>query len=152
MTLVKAAIKAIEVERREERRNRGRAHDEYWCVFDRDEHPQFDEAVKLARDHGISIAMSNPCLELWFVWHFADQTAYVERDDSQRRAKELLGCDKSLTEDALAKLTESKRYEAAKQRARRMEARHEGDGSSPAANPSSSMHLLIDSVRRSSGE
>ena len=39
MTLVKAAIDAKRTEQREERRNRGKAHDEYWCVFDRDEHP-----------------------------------------------------------------------------------------------------------------
>ena len=79
MTLVNAALDAERAEQREERRNRGKAHDEYWCVFDRDEHPQFDEAIKLARENGIGIAMSNPCLELWFVWHFADHTAHVGR-------------------------------------------------------------------------
>jgi RloB-like protein len=60
MTLVNAALDAKRAEQREERRNRGKAHDEYWCVFDRDEHPQFDEAVKLARENGIGIAMSTP--------------------------------------------------------------------------------------------
>jgi hypothetical protein len=148
MTLVKAAAAAMESERREERKNRGKAHDEYWCVFDRDEHPQFDEAVKLARVNGISIAMSNPCLELWFVWHFADQTAYVDRGDAQRRAKELLGCDKRLTDGGLAQLSEETRFQAAKQRALSSDLRHKGDGSSPGANPSSSMHLLVERIRR----
>ena len=151
MTLVNAALDAKRAEQREERRNRGKAHDEYWCVFDRDEHPQFDEAIKLARENGIGIAMSNPCLELWFVWHFADHTAHVERGVVQRRAAEYLGCGKSLTGAALAKLAESGRYDAAKKRALDMDARHEGDGSSPGSNPSSAMHVLIDRIRRADG-
>jgi hypothetical protein len=151
MTLVEAALAAMRTEQREERRNRGKAHDEYWCVFDRDEHPQFDEAVKLARDNGIGVAMSNPCLELWFVWHFADQTAYAERDEVQRRAAALPDCDKSLTGAALAKLADLERYEAAKGRALRMDARHEGDGSVPGANPSSTVHRLIDRIRGTGG-
>lgn len=151
MTLVKAALEAKRTEQREERRNRGKAHDEYWCVFDRDEHPQFDEAIKLARENGINITMSSPCLELWFVWHFADHTAHVERHDIQRRAADYLGCDKSLTAAALAKLAEDGRYAAAKKRALRMDARHEGDGSSPGTNPSSAMHVLIDRIRATNG-
>jgi RloB-like protein len=151
MTLVNAALDAKRTEQREERRNRGKAHDEYWCVFDRDEHPQFDEAIKLARENGIGIAMSNPCLELWFVWHFADYAAHVERDVVQRRAAEYLGCGKSLTAAALEKLTESGRYDAAKRRALGMDAKHEGDGSSPGTNPSSTMHVLIDRIRRIDG-
>lgn len=150
MTLVKAAIKAKQTEQREERRNRGKAHDEYWCVFDRDEHPQFDEAIKLAHDNGIRIAVSNPCLELWFVWHFEEQTAHIERDDVQRRAAALLGCYKSLTDSALTMLSEHARYEVAKKRALRMDAKHEGDGSTSGTNPSSAMHRLIDRIRGSS--
>jgi hypothetical protein len=151
MTLVQAAVDAKRTEQREERRDRGRAHDEYWCVFDRDEHPQLDEAIKLARENGINIVMSNPCLELWFVWHFTDHTAHVERHDIQHRAADHLGCDKSLTDAALAKLAEDGRYDAAKKRALRMDARHEGDGSSPGTNPSSAMHLLIDRIRHANG-
>jgi RloB-like protein len=151
MTLVKAALDAKWTEQREERKNRGKAHDEYWRVFDRDEHPQFDEAIKLARENGIGIAMSNPCLELWFVWHFADHTAHVERDVMQRCAAAHLGCGKSLTDAALEKLAESGRYDAAKKRALGMDARHEGDGSSPGSNPSSAIHVLIDRIRRTDG-
>jgi hypothetical protein len=45
-------------------------------MFDRDEHPNFARAIDLADRHGIKLAMSNPCLELWFILHFEDQTAY----------------------------------------------------------------------------
>ena len=147
-TLVEAAVKARESERREERKGRGRAHDEYWCVFDRDEHPKFDAAVRLAGEQGICLAVSNPCLELWFVWHFEDQTAFVERAVVQRRSRQLLGCDKTLTASALQALAAESRYEDAKHRAALLDAKHEGDGSLPRSNPSSDIHCLVERIRR----
>ncbi len=50
-----------------------------WCVFDRDEHPNLDEAVDMAKANKIKIAFSNPCFELWYLLHFQDQTAHIER-------------------------------------------------------------------------
>jgi hypothetical protein len=70
------------------RRGRGRPHDQVWCVFDRDEHPNFAKAIDLADRHGINLAISNPCLELWVILHFEDQTAYLERQTAQDRAEE----------------------------------------------------------------
>jgi len=150
MTLVEAAIEEKRSEQREERRGRGKAHDEYWCVFDRDEHPRFEEAVKLAQENQICLAVSNPCMELWFVWHFENQTAHVERGEIQRRSREILGCEKTLTELALTKLADNVRYDAAKHRATRLDLKHQGDGSPTGSNPSSSMHHLIDRIRQSS--
>lgn len=48
--------------------------DEVWCVTDVDE---FDVAPALrhASHHGIRMAVSNPCFELWLLLHFADHTA-----------------------------------------------------------------------------
>lgn len=151
MTLVEAAIRTRRLEQREERRGRGRAHDEYWCVFDRDEHPRFEEAVKLAQENEICLAVSNPCMELWFVWHFEDQSAHIERGDIQRRSREILGCEKTLTEPALTKLVDSVRYDTAKRRAARMDAKHQGDGSPSGSNPSSGTYRLVDRIRQSPG-
>ena len=50
------------------RRQGGDTH-EYWCVFDRDEHPKVGEALNMAKDNRIKVAYSNPCIELWFVLH-----------------------------------------------------------------------------------
>ena len=46
-----------------------RDYDEVWCVFDVD---QFDiqGAVREARSHGVNLAISNPCFELWLLLHF----------------------------------------------------------------------------------
>ncbi|ONI71257.1 hypothetical protein ALI144C_48780 [Actinosynnema sp. ALI-1.44] len=45
--------------------------DEVWCVVDVDEF-QVDEAVAAARKAGISLAISNPCFEVWLLLHLAD--------------------------------------------------------------------------------
>jgi hypothetical protein len=114
-------------------------------VFDRDHHPNIPQALDKAAANGIGIVLSNPCIELWFVLHFANQTAHIEGDAAQRRSRELLGCDKVLTGPALASLSE--RYDAAKQRARRLDVKHAGDGSPPRSNPSSNMWELIERIR-----
>lgn len=147
LTLVKLAIETREHERNEERRKRGKARDEYWCVFDRDEHPHFDEAVELAEREGIRLAVTNPCIELWFLWHFDDCTAHMERHDVQRRAQALLKCDKNLSKGALQLLGDEARYADASKRAQGMAAQHLRNGSPAGSNPSSSMAPLIDRIR-----
>jgi hypothetical protein len=143
LALVQRAAKA---KRRNERvaSRQGRAHDEVWCVFDVDDHPQLAEALAMAREHGIHLAISNPCIELWFLLHFEDQTAYIERRQVQSLAKEKLGCGKRLDDDALGALQEG--FEEAKERAQRLDVKHEGDGSGANANPSSGVWRLVDSI------
>ena len=89
--------------------------------------------------------MSNPCLELWFILHFEDQTAYLERQAAQHRAGELLGCSKVLNDAALSTLAEG--YDQARERAVRLDKKHAGDGSPPGSNPSTGMWRLIELIR-----
>jgi hypothetical protein len=145
LQLVERAVEAQRSEARDASKGRGRAHDQIWCVFDRDEHPKFDEAVALAGRHGINLAMSNPCLELWFILHFENQTAFLERNAAQHRAEELLGCSKVLTDSALSALAGN--YDEARRRAIKLDEKHAGDSSPPASNPSSGMWRLIDVIR-----
>jgi RloB-like protein len=145
LQLVERAIEAQLIEARDARRGRGRPHNQIWCVFDRDERPNFAKAVALADRHGINLAISNPCLELWFIVHFEDHTAYLERQAAQRRAEELLGCSKVLTESALNALAE--RYDQARSRAVTLGEKHAGDGSPPGYNPSSGVWRPIDLIR-----
>ena len=145
--LIDRAARAKRTSRREERRGRGRSYDEVWCVFDIDDHPSLNEVETMARDNEISVAVSSPCIELWFVLHFEDQTAHIERTAAQERSRELLGCGKALNEAALAVLEE--RYEAARQRARHLDEKHHGDGSPRWTNPSSGVWQIIDSVKAS---
>jgi hypothetical protein len=47
-------------------------YDSVWCVFDVDTHPRVADAKEMARDNGIELAISNPCIELWLLLHFRD--------------------------------------------------------------------------------
>jgi RloB-like protein len=59
-----------------------------------DEHPYVDQAMQLAASSWISIAVTNPCIELWFLLHFRDQTAGLHRQKTQEISSDLLGCVK----------------------------------------------------------
>lgn len=144
MQLVERAAQRRTVDLREARRGRGDAHSEYWCVFDIDEHPYVKRAVKLAAESGINVAISNPCIELWFLLHFQDQRAVIDRGVAQRRARDLLGFDKAPTFAGLAKL--HGHYGEARGRAQHLDKKHELDGSPPGSNPSSRVWCLIDKI------
>ena len=60
--------------------------DEVWAVFDRDEHPRFNEAVELCRSHGVGVGRSDPCFELWLILHERD---YDRPDDRHAVQAEL---------------------------------------------------------------
>lgn len=72
-TAIKLADAAAERARRE--RDDNLRYDEVWCVFDVDEHQRLDDAHGIADAGGVSLAVSNPCFELWLLLHFADQKA-----------------------------------------------------------------------------
>lgn len=146
LPLVEAAVAAKERNEKLERRGRGAAHSEVWCVFDTDQHPYLTEAIALAATNGIQTAVSCPCIELWFLLHFNDQTAYIERHPAQSASRNLLGCEKALTIPALDEL--AVRFDEAKSRARGLDAKHSGDATPTPGNPSSGVWRLIDSIAR----
>ena len=78
LTLVVKATKGVDPrtlvniaknESRREKRN-GERFDFVYCVFDRDSHPQFEEASNMARARGFKLARSWPCFEFWLLLHF----------------------------------------------------------------------------------
>jgi hypothetical protein len=71
--------------------------------------------------------------------------AYVERRVVQHHSKEKLGCEKSLTEAALALLDAG--YEDALKRAQDLELKHRGDGSPRPWNPYTNVWELIETIR-----
>jgi len=113
-------------------------------VSDVDEHAHLGEALSLAARNGIKVAVSNPCFEVWFVLHYEDQAAHIERNDAQAKSFKLLGCKKVLTKSALEGLAQ--RYEAAVRRAKALDKKHEGDGSPRRSNPSSEVWKLVDQI------
>jgi hypothetical protein len=57
-------------------------YDQVWCVFDRDSFPaaHFNEALGLAKQHGIKVAYSNQAFEIWYLLHFAYHDSATSRD------------------------------------------------------------------------
>ena len=120
--------------------------DEIWRVFDIDQHPNVPTAIHNARQSGIEVAVSNPCIELWLVLHVDDQTAYIDRRNIQRRANELqLTSGKRIPDSAWNKLFDE--FETARHRARALDQRHAGNGSPPRSNPSTDIWRLVDRIR-----
>ena len=144
MTVVDRAVKQKRSEAREAKRGRGRARDEYWCVIDVDQHANLGPAVEKAIANGISVAVSNPCVELWFILHFQDQAGEIERKRAQAISKKLLKCEKVLDERALQALAD--RFPEAKARAKTLDDMHFGDGRPARSNPSSSVWKLVDRI------
>ncbi len=122
------------------------AQDTVWAVFDRDMHPRFAEAVDMAKANGIHLATSNPCFEIWGVFHYRDYDAPVDRHACQRELESLcpsygssgskvFGDSAAIQNgytDAVARAKNSRKR-------RREEGRAEG-------NPSTQVHLLTEHI------
>ena len=135
--------KAIEL-----KRSLGRGTRAYvWAVFDRDEHLRFEEALQLAQRNDIRVAVSNPCFELWAVFHYQDYAAHIERHECQRLLAQLCAGYQA-DRGKLFKDTEviHTNHDAAVQRGKRsLHDREKEDN--PRGNPSTSMHVLMESIR-----
>jgi hypothetical protein len=145
LTLVEIAVRL-----RDEAREAARGHhdenllwDEVWGVFDVDEHPNIEQARRLADRNGIVLAISNPCFELWALLHFQEQRGHIERRRVRAALQRFIpGYDKLLDFDRM-----HGGYEVAKQRAADLDReaeRHE----EPTRNPTTGVPRLTESIRR----
>lgn len=80
----------------------GRAFDEVYAVFDRDDHHSYHDALELAKSldrklrneekkpvRFVAVA-SVPCFELWLLLHYEDIQSALHRDEVQRRLRKHL--------------------------------------------------------------
>ena len=118
-----------------------------WCVFDRDEHPSFAEAMDMAKGNGFGVAFSNPCFELWYLLHFQDQKAPIGRDAVTRALKtpgnfpEYSKNMKGLFRRLLSRLPD------AEARAQSLRTKHKDDNSPETHNPSTGVDRLVGRLR-----
>jgi hypothetical protein len=118
-------------------------YDVVWCVFDIDEHPNIREAKQQAADNNISVAISNPCFELWALLHFQDQTGYIDRAQVQRLCRtHMPGYEKKLDYAQL-----EARYAQAFDRAVRLDKWH-GTRGTNGDNPSTAVYVLVEKIRQ----
>lgn len=121
--------------------------DQVWAVFDRDEHPRFNEAVAYCESNGIGVARSDPCFELWLILHERDH----DRPDHRRTVQEVLeelrpeyDADGAKTLDCDSLVT---RVELAEQRAETQLQRRQQEGNS-FGNPSTTVGRLTRAIRK----
>jgi RloB-like protein len=144
-TIAEKAIKEIDRlglgARRRKRLNSFEERDEVWAVFDRDEHPRFQEAVNLCNSHGVKVGRSNPCFELWLILHYCD----FDRPDDRRVVQKFLeskcpeyDADHGKFVNCSALL---KDIEAAEKRADVLLTRREGEGTPFGAPSTTVCHL-----------
>jgi hypothetical protein len=120
--------------------------DEVWGVFDIDEHAHLGEARKLAESHGIELAVSNPCFELWALLHFQDQEAHIERQNARTALRRHLpGYDKSIDSSSFTKLYAG--YADALKRAKSLD-REAKRHNAPGRNPTTGVYRLTESIKR----
>lgn len=123
-------------------------NDSAWAMFDRDVHVRFAEAKNLARGNGIGLAVSDPCFELWGIFHYRDQDAPLDRYECQRMLEDL--CPgygrkgRKLFDDGQAI---EQHYGDAVRRGRQSLENRSTEGN-PEGNPSTTVHDLTEHLRR----
>lgn len=143
----RAVVERAIVELRKLRGDKLASRDSVWAMFDRDEHPRFAEAKILARDNGISMAISNPCFELWGIFHYRDYDAPLDRHESQRQLARLCSTyvsDRGKLFDDPEIIRDN--YADARQRAETSLTRRLEEGT-PEGNPSTTVHRLTERIR-----
>lgn len=61
--------------------------DQYWIVFDRDDHPLIEQTIGDCSRCGIEFAFSDPCFELWLILHIEN----FDRPDDRNAVQGHLG-------------------------------------------------------------
>jgi hypothetical protein len=70
------------------------SYDQVWCVFDTEASTNknvFDEAIRIAREEKLSLAISNPCFEYWFILHYEQTNVSLANcEDASKKLKRKL--------------------------------------------------------------
>ena len=119
---------------------------EYWCVFDveaPEPHRGLNDAIQMARDNGIHIAVSNPCFELWLILHYAEHPRWLDTQSARSTRRQHDGS----SGQGLDTGAYMQRREVATSRAQRLAETHDRDEKGiPDNNPSSSVYRLLQAV------
>ena len=121
--------------------------DEVWAVFDRDEHPRFDEAIDTCSGSSVRVARSNPCFEVWLILHFVAYNRPDGRHEVQKHLEILHSAYKSGGSKSVnCSLLIASLSDAEARSARQLQRREE-EGQAFSA-PSTTVHELVASIRR----
>jgi hypothetical protein len=117
-----------------------------WAIYDSEEHrasseEKWKEAIQTARDNNIYLAISNPCIELWFLLHFENCFAAIDRAQALRRLRiHIADYEKS---EAIYERHLKEPTQAAVERASKMAKFAQESGKQPYENPHAGIGELI---------
>ncbi|MBU6231843.1 RloB domain-containing protein [Patescibacteria group bacterium] len=121
---------------------------EWWVVFDRDDHDDFNKSIELALANGVQPAYSNECFELWFILHFEFLNTSIGRDKFEPKLSKLLGRKYDKSTSDIYELIKDKEASAIRN-AKRLHEQHDkaGTTSHSKRDPSTHVHKLVERLR-----
>ncbi|MFA6297086.1 MAG: RloB family protein [Candidatus Paceibacterota bacterium] len=121
---------------------------EWWVVFDKDSHPEFDKSVHLAEKNGIRVAYSNECFELWFILHFELLNTSLGRNNHRDKLTKLLNQKYDKSSSDIYSLIRDKE-EVAIRNAKKLELDHDKENKKEPSkrNPSTTVYKLVERLR-----
>lgn len=119
-----------------------------FCVVDTDTNPskqaQIDKALRMAKNNGINLILSNPCFEIWFLQHFRYSTGGLTNQEAIEELETYLG--KYEKNSSVYEAIAAKQEEAVKH-AKKLEKYHNELGRSPQSmqcNPSTEVYKIVE--------
>ncbi len=86
----KAIRRALQIKPNKRRKeNSFEENDAVWAIFDRDTHPDYQDAVARCQANHVKVGTSNPCFELWLILHIEDFDRPDDHKLVQRRLRVL---------------------------------------------------------------
>lgn len=122
-----------------------RDRDQVWCVIDHDGREGIEAKRLQAVNSNVKVAFSNPCFELWAIYHFVANAGASSCKDLQRLLKSLMP---SYDHERGATLDYKKLkplYDTAKTNAEKSCQDRERDGV-PLGKPSTDVYVLVDEI------
>lgn len=116
-------------------------YDSVWAAFDVDVHPHVPEALAMAKQNAIKVAMSNPCFELWLFLHLRNSPGMIHRHVIQAKLKRIV--PKYIKNVDYTVYREG--YEMAVERAKGLDALA-ADVGEPGRNPTTGVYRLTESI------
>lgn len=145
LTIVQSAVARKKQEDAKKKTNSFDGLYEIWAVFDIDEHPNIPQALDMAKANQVHTAISNPCIEIWFLWHFTFHQSHIHRHDLQRELAKYMASYQSDGSKLIDYERIKDQYVSAKTRAEKQLTNHAATGNS-SGNPSTTFYKLLEKI------
>lgn len=121
-------------------------YDDVWCVFDKDDFQDFDQAITFAKANKIQVAYSNQSFELWFLLHFSYIDSSLHRWQYISMLSSRLGKPYEKNADDMYFLIHDKQEDSIRNAEQLLNTY--GSTSPGKNNPSTTVHLLVKELKK----